>query len=168
MAEAREKSNEKCCLCFTDVSEGTFFTKRRKIMGSASVNALKVIDDLTMKEFRKKFSCTVKKDGLICHKCKKNAEELPELIMKEENARRNLLELLGKVVGCDPVIRKRNVQESLLPDEDELESPLVPAKVPKDSSSILMPTSTKDCDDSNGSVSVSVTFYLYSLLHIIA
>jgi hypothetical protein len=126
MAEA----NEKCCLCFTSVSEGTFFTKRRKIMGSASSNALKVLDELTMKEFRKKFSCTVKNDGLICHKCKKNAEELPVLIRKAENSRKNLLELIGRVVGCEvETIRKRNVQELLL-DEEEAESPPVPPKVP--------------------------------------
>jgi hypothetical protein len=138
MAEALDK----CCLCLIDVSEGTFFTKRRKIMGAAAANAVKIIDELSVKNFRKKFSLAVDKSSVICHKCKSKAEELPNLIKKAENARENLTELVRKVVRCDQVQHTMITAEEEVvlndddgddDDDDDDACTCTPAKVPRQS-----------------------------------
>ena len=92
---AQPVASPSCFLCGIDVSSG-FYSKKRKLTGSSVITFVKILDQLCISSFGKKFSALIMEDSFVCHKCKKRVEDLPDLIKKAENEKQDITKLVGK------------------------------------------------------------------------
>ena len=90
---------ESCFLCGADVSDSTKKAKKRKLHGAASKKALEFIDSLAITNFSRQVSTMASsQDSFICHKCKKKAEDIPDLLERAKSLENELLENLKNVI----------------------------------------------------------------------
>ena len=87
---AQPVASPSCFLCGIDVSSGFYSKKRKKLTGSSVITFVKILDQLCISSFGKKFSALIMEDSFVCHKCKKRVEDLPDLIKKAENEKQDV------------------------------------------------------------------------------
>ena len=89
---ARIMDVESCFLYGADVSDSTKKAKKRKLHGAASKKALEFIDSLAITNFSRQVSTMASsQDSFICHKCKKKAEDIPDLLERAKSLENELL-----------------------------------------------------------------------------
>ena len=91
---ASNTCRDTCVFCNVDLTEGTYKSKKRLLFGNTTVGAIKVLDDLSLDAYHKKFSdCKPPDDQpcYICHKCLKKVVDLPGLLKKVHDNKRDIL-----------------------------------------------------------------------------
>ena len=76
-------AEEKCCLCYTEVTSRTMKSKRIRVHGDAAKMSVDVINSLALRYFGISFSMmATTSEAFFCHKCRAKAEGLAALTQK--------------------------------------------------------------------------------------
>jgi hypothetical protein len=90
--------------------------KRKKLRGCTTEKAHEMMDKLSFNKFKRNVSSLLTNEDLICYKCNKRLEDLPDLINKVKSEKANLTDFISKVVRRD---RKRKAEERIEEDVEE-------------------------------------------------
>ena len=94
-----------CFLCEADLEGGTNKAKRRKLPGSTTEKAQKIIEKFAWESYSAVISFG--NDSYICYKCKQRVENLPGLLEKAENEKAELLNYISRHAVVPGPGRKR-------------------------------------------------------------
>ena len=84
-------AEEKCCLCYTELTSRTMKSKRIRVHGDAAKMSVDVINSLALRYFGISFSMmATTSEAFFCHKCRAKAEGLAALTQKVQSVEKDL------------------------------------------------------------------------------